>query len=162
MMSKTVGLIIVISILILIGEIAGDWDNFLLRGTGYKFVTDKNDHVFIVDSRKMVPVVEQQVVDYKFVKNQLFVLRMVAQSADCYDLEGMPTIITRYSDIKEYWILDLKSKQRLGPYPEQEFKKILKKLDRESVDLTVPSGYKNNIEEFSKWKSNCAKLEWHK
>ena len=142
-------LIVVMSLLIVIGEYIGDFDNFILSGSGYKLINYSDDHIFLVREKDNKRVIEEQIVDFERNGDNLLVLRMVAESMDCYD-DGVPTIITHYSDVKEYWIINLVAQTEKGPFDEQVFNETLVKLGISDVALDVPKSYRQNTDVFNK------------
>ena len=70
-------------------------------------VSEDTDHLYVYDKSKNLIIIDQLVVDYEIKGDELFVLRMVSDSIDCYDINNVPTIITHYSEKKEYWIINL-------------------------------------------------------
>lgn len=120
-------------------------------------------HVYIVkksDEKKEYDtvVVDQQVVDIKVVHGYLLALRKVADSVGCYDDTDTPTIITHYSDKDEYWIIDLKNENEIGPLSEQSYFEMQKQLGLPAVKLRVPSDFVSNSEAFKKWSKDCKRL----
>lgn len=118
-------------------------ENFVLWNTGYYLVDDDPDHIFLAaDSRA---IVGQQVVDLDVRGDYIVVLRMVADSKECYDDKGGPIIVTSYSDNKEYWIIDWKRKSTIGPLTEGAFVRRLQIIGIRGVKLKVPRSYHSHM-----------------
>ncbi|WP_167346336.1 DUF3997 domain-containing protein [Pseudoalteromonas arabiensis] len=124
-----------------------------------KFVDADKDHQYFVNKIKNTVIIPDQVVDVVEEKGFLLVLRMVAESIDCYNKSGIPTIITHYSESKEYWIINLNSDQVDGPFDEDAFKHQLEKASLLDINLKVPQNYRANTEYFNKEKSACYRVE---
>lgn len=153
-MKKIFSSIFLILLIGLVVVLVGDWDNFLLRGTGYRLVSNDRDHVYLVDAKGGLAV-GQQVVDIDADKNYIFILRMVSESMDCYDSQGVPTIITHYSEEKEFWIIDSEKARVVGPFSDRQFEEMLGRLDIDSVSLQIPNSYKSNSKIYSEWAATC-------
>ena len=124
-----------------------------------KFVDADKDHQYFVNEIEHTVIIPDQVVDVVEEKGFLLVLRMVAESIDCYNKSGIPTIITHYSAAKEYWIINLNSDQVDGPFDEDAFKHQLEKAGLLDINLKVPQYYRANTEYFNKSKSACYRVE---
>lgn len=124
-----------------------------------KFVDVDKDHQYFVNEIKNTVIIPDQVVDVVEEKGFLLVLRMVAKSIDCYNKSGIPTIITHYSEAKEYWIINLNSEQVDGPFDEDAFKHQLEKAGLLDINLKVPQNYRANTEYFNEEKSACYRVE---
>jgi len=124
-----------------------------------KFVDVDKDHQYFVNDKENAVIIPEQVVDVVEKKSFLFVLRMVAESIDCYNESGIPTIITHYSEAKEYWIINLNNDRVDGPFDEDAFKHQLEKVGFLDVNLKVPQNYRANTEYFNKEKSACYRVE---
>lgn len=147
----------IILILILTGCMSGE--HKLLGGNYY--LSDSDDsHVYILKKSgdQFSIIVNQQIVDFKVVKNYVLVLRKVAESFDCYNEKNVPTIITHYSNEDEYWVIDLQRDKEMGPLKEEAYFHLLKKLELPLMKLSVPSAFVPNSEAFKKWREECKKL----
>jgi hypothetical protein len=125
---------------------------YLNRDSSHAYIWKKSkDHATIA--------VEQQIVALKTEKDYVLILRKIAESADCYDKQNVPTIITHYSNEDEYWVIDLKKEREIGPLKEQAYFEALRKLGLPPVKLTAPSNFAPNTEAFEKWTKDCKKLD---
>ena len=122
-------------------------------------VSEDTDHLYVYDKSKNLIIIDQLVVDYEIKGDELFVLRMVSDSIDCYDINNVPTIITHYSEKKEYWIINLGKDEIDGPFDENTFKLKLKSKGLSDINLKVPTNYRANTEYFIKEKSACYRVE---
>ncbi len=128
---------------------------------GNYYLSDRDDsHVYLSkkSSGQFSIVVDQQIVDFKIVKNYLLVRRKVAESFDCYDKKNVASIITHYSNEDEYWVIDLEKDKETGPLKEESYFRLLKDLELPLVKLRVPSSFIPNSEAFKKWRVECKKL----
>jgi hypothetical protein len=148
---------IVLALPILAGCMSGGYRS--LAGNYYLSDTD-HSHVYILKKSRdqLSIVIDQQIVDFKIVENQLLVRRKVAESFDCYDKKNVASIITHYSNEDEYWVIDLKKDKETGPLKEESYFRLLKDLELPPVKLTVPSSFAPNSEAFKKWREECKKL----
>src|SRR3954465_4150592 len=131
------------------------------RVAGNYYVSDSvSAHVHILKKSggRFFPAVEEQVVDFETAKDYLLVRRKVAESFDCYDKNDSPTIITRYSDEDEYWVIDVKKEKETGPLKEEAFAGRLKELGIPPVTLKVRYYFHANTGAFEKWRKECKKL----
>ena len=127
-----------------------------LSNSDFRIENYDDDHIYIRQKSTSQVVIEEHVVDSLVHDDSLYVLRMVAESPDCYDDRGVPTIITHYSDIKEYWIINLKTNGIEGPFNEEEFQA---RTDGLNISLSVPKRYYPNTKAFLARMANCQKMK---
>ncbi len=140
------------------GQYIGNWDNFILRGTGYQLFTPDSDHVWVIRERDGSAVTGEQIVDFEVRGDYVFFLRMVSNSVDCYDESGVPTLITHYGDDEEYWVVSNSQGSEFGPMSRMEFFNWLKMHQVADVDLRVPKSYRSNTAAFESSLAKCASL----
>jgi len=122
-------------------------------------ISEDFDHRYIFNKSNNVIVIDQMVVDYEIKGESLFVLRMIAESIDCYDEKGIPTIMTHYSDVEEYWHINLKNDEIEGPFNKTSFIDVVKRIGLSDVELEMPNTYASNSEYFEKRVSKCAMIK---
>jgi len=126
-------------------------------GGGYELISSDDDHVYIVkndnDSKKVV--IDQQIVDHQIVGSQVFILRKVAISYDCYNEKNIPKIITHYTDKSEFWVIDVKNKKEIGPLTEEGLYLYSQKIGVVPKSFGSHSSYISNTDMFIKWKKDC-------
>lgn len=140
-------------------QYVGDWDNFLLSGSGYKLNNSDYSHVYLTRVESSDFIIDEQVVDFKIKKGYLMVLRMIATSIDCYDEKNQPTILTHNSNQKEFWIIDTENKIEMGPFNEAEFFKKTNELNLPLIKLNIPKKYRSNNEAFTEQTSKCFRID---
>lgn len=119
-------------------------------------ISNDRDHAYIFNKLNNSITVEQQVVDYKVVDDNLFILRMVAESIDCYDAERVPAIITHYSNVEEYWHINLSNDSKKGPFTKPLFISYLKELGDYDINLKISNSYVINTEYFKMEEKKCS------
>ncbi len=125
-----------------------------------KLIDNDKDHKYFVNSNTNLVVIPDQVVDFDRQGEFVFVLRMVSESIDCFDEDGIPTIITHYSNKKEYWLINQINDEVEGPLEANDFYKKINKKGINEVKLEVPKTYKSNTERFILEKKSCSKVEY--
>ena len=131
-------------------------------GGNYYLSNGDASHVYIWKKSKSenTIVVDQQIVDLKIENAYVLVLRKVAESFDCYDEKNQPKIVTHYSNKDEYWIIDPRKENEIGPLKEQAYSETLKKLGLPLVQLSAPSNFVPNTGAFKESTKDCKKLVW--
>ena len=117
------------------------------------------DHRYLFNKSNNAIVIDTLVLDYEITGDSLFVLRMISESIDCYDEEGIPTIMTHYSDVEEYWYINLENDEVDGPFNKASFIDVVKRIGLSDVELEVPNTYASNSEYFEKSVSKCAMIK---
>jgi hypothetical protein len=153
-------LFLVIAVVLPLGACTSDEGQSL--GGRYYLENRDDSHVYIYKrtaSKHNTVVVDQQVVDYEVVRGYLLVLRKVAESPDCYDKKGVPTIITHYSDNDEYWIINVNTEKEIGPLDGRDYFQAGQKLGLPRLKLRAPSTFTPNTEQFRKLSQDCQRLD---
>jgi hypothetical protein len=132
-------------------------NNFHDLGNGYRLQDSDLDHVYItrVDKGTAKIVVDQQVVDWQRSGDYILVLRKVAFSPHCGLANGRTNILTHNTSIDQYWILNAKSDEVIGPIDKSEFNVKKKKFSLDEVDLAAPGNYRDNTQEFQRMAAGC-------
>lgn len=149
----------IIGLFVAVGEYIGDWNNFWLRGSGYKLFRPESEHVWVIREGDGTALTGEHVVGYDIKGDYIIFLRMIAESLDCYDERGTPTIITHYSNEKEYWIVNRKRLEEIGPMTEGEFMGWLKLHKIANVSLVASNGYRTNTDSFAAQIARCTRVE---
>ena len=131
-------------------------DQYKLSTSNFSINMDSG-HTYIFDKSKNLIVIDQLVVDNEIKGEDLFVLRMVSESIDCYNSHNIPTIITHYSSVEEYWHIGLNSESITGPFDKTSFHNYLNlnDIDTNDLNLTMPSTYNSNTNYFEKQRLKC-------
>lgn len=130
-------------------------------GSGYSLNNGDDDHVYIAKHSGGVDriIIEQQVVDWTTLNGRwVFILRMVANSVECYDDKNSATLITHYSSQREYWVIDLANSTELGPLTERGFESESRRLTFGAAHLEVPSYYHDNTSAFDERVKECSRV----
>lgn len=126
---------------------------------GGKYYLNRSDwdRVYILKETPegLQAIIGGHVVDWKRLDNYSVLLRKVATSPDCYDKNGIPTIVTHYTDKSEFWILNVSSGIEYGPFNIEQYKLKLTQLGLPFVTLQVPSSYKANTAYYNESTKNC-------
>ncbi|MEN8251468.1 MAG: hypothetical protein ABFS32_21260 [Bacteroidota bacterium] len=134
-------------------------------GNDYYLSDSDRNHIYIYkkmdDKEGFNIVVEQHVLDFQVIRGYLLVLRGVASSLDCYDQNNIPTIITHYSDKREYWVINMKVGNIKGPLDKPNYLHIKNELGFGNVELKSKYHIQSNTKSFNKLISECSKIKWH-
>lgn len=145
-----------LALVLLAFTLAGcDITSLRLRSSGYYVERSDPDHVYVVRKSELKVVVDDQVVDYRINGNYLLVLRMVAINRDCLTSAGVITMLTNYTNAKEYWIVDLRKEVEIGPLTEAEYGGATERLGLKNIELVVPDRYRSNTAAFMAHASKC-------
>jgi hypothetical protein len=131
---------------------------FAFLGTNYYLENSDNEHVYLVRADTNSIAIDQQVVDYYKIQSYIFVLRMKSTSVECEKENADVFIITKKTNVEEYFILDLDKNAEIGPLDRESFFNKLNIMSIENVSLKVPSNYKGNEEYFDKIVRECRKV----
>lgn len=114
-------------------------------------------HVYLTkvrDGRSQI-IVDQQIVEWKRAGEYILVLRKVASSPDCLLKNGQVAIITHYTSDEEYWMINPRSDEIIGPLSKGVFEVRKKMLGFGDVELITPITYHDNSKEFQNIAGNC-------
>ena len=159
-MIKILYVFCVFSVLVIIGNWIGDFNNLRASYTGYKFVPNSYaDQVGLVDIESGHLIINQHIVDYDITNDFLMILRMVSESFECIDGNLSKTIITHYSNKREYYLINFKENFLYGPYSHDRFFIEAQKHRLGSPSLSVPSNYYANSNSFKERVGKCDLIE---
>ena len=123
-------------------------------------LTEAGGHSWVSNGRRIV--VDDSVVAHQRIGRHLLVRRKVARSVDCYDAKGVPKILTRFSNVDEYWVIDVKDEKERGPLNEDSFVAALRELGltSRSVKLDPQRPYMPNDVAFdAEVQQLCARVD---
>lgn len=129
---------------------------------GGQYFYENGDYAHAYISKKvasgMVVAVDQVVVGYETSENHVFVLRKIANSYECRYGDGDLSIITKYTDKVDYWIIDTKEGREYGPFDRLKYIEEGKLLGIKTPDIEADKNYRSNEGDFMKNTAKCVEL----